>query len=144
MSTEDGRIIFFSTEDYIIDPTDEPDAVSQQSKPRSQLGGHLEGLTDRIKDFEVLTEPDRGRILIITGSSDGAIRVWELQSTDIFSRRDNAPSSTTSPLDVQDPKKESKGPKQVGQLLGVYEAGSRITCLTAFSMSQSPNGEMRP
>lgn len=34
-------------------------------------------------------------------------------------------------------------PKQIGKLLGTYEAGNRITCLKAFTMSEPADCESR-
>ena len=106
VSTEDGRIIFFSPKKLqTADGIPYGEAVGQ-------LGGRKSGLQGRIKDFEILTVGDQG-FLIVTGGSDGIVRVWWLRGKDLSSQE----SST-----------------DVGKLLGFYETGNRITCLRAFVM----------
>lgn len=80
VSTEDGRIMFYSTGSTTESETMQ--ASSKQEIPLceaiGQLGGAGEGLTGRIKDFEILKPPDSRSLLIVTGNSDGAIRLWLL------------------------------------------------------------------
>ena len=150
ISTEDGRILFYSTASVPDSKSTEP-----SSKPEipiceaiGQMGGAAEGLTGRIKDFELLKVPNSLNLLIVTGSSDGAIRLWLLDEAELTEK-----SSV-----LEGPKNGSENPKthassdakanaaitQVGSLLGTYEAGNRITCLKAFVMldpgNSKPNG----
>lgn len=128
ISTEDGRILFYSTrpKDLIT-----PNQVEGKEKPLSAakliafLGGKEAGISSRIKDFSVL-ELEKGKLgslAIVSGSSDGSIRLWKLSRADLISHEQN-------------------GTKHVGDLLGVYETGNRITCVTAFVMLQRDVAEL--
>ncbi|KKY15055.1 putative 60s ribosome biogenesis protein mak11 [Phaeomoniella chlamydospora] len=120
VSTEDGRIVFYSTNVSESDgtstesgkPTTIPDATLV-----SKLGGKDSGVSGRIKDFEVVSAPGVEGFLVVTASSDGAVRIWSLELSSLL------------------PKKKSVAqPRQVGRLLGTYETGNRVTCLKAFVM----------
>jgi protein MAK11 len=90
----------------------------------AHLGGKEAGLTGRIKDFTVV-QPHGMDIerIIVGGSSDGTIRLWRISLADLKSH-DQATS------------------KQIGDFLGTYETGNRITCLTAFVMlARAPDEE---
>ena len=141
ISTEDGRILFYSTA-----RVSEPEATAPGSKPDiplcisiGQLGGSAENVTSRIKDFEILRLPGPQSLVAVTGSSDGAIRLWILDDAEIT-------NSSTGSMDNDRDGSENDGAMitQVGSLLGTYEAGNRITCLRAFVMSKAestkPNG----
>ena len=152
VSTEDGRVIFYSTTKF-----SQLESMESDSKPDipictsiGQLGGAAEDVTTRIKDFEILRMPGSQSLVAVTGSSDGAIRLWILHDAEIA---DGSLVQTRSMDDaVQNPEKVAAVPPssddtmitQVGSLLGTYEAGNRITCLKAFVMSQAestkPNG----
>ncbi|ETN38332.1 uncharacterized protein HMPREF1541_06367 [Cyphellophora europaea CBS 101466] len=113
VSTEDGRIIFYSAESTASEQTKDelPDA-----KVLMQLGGKAAGVAGRVKDFEVLSVNGAvGQTIVVTASSDGAIRVWYLSSDEWRSAQENAGG-------------------QCGKLIGTYETGNRITCLRAFTM----------
>lgn len=122
VSTEDGRILFFATEG--------PDA-GEGNLPQcpcvAQLGGTEAGSSGRVKDFEVLELPNsKGgakTLLVVTGSSDGAVRLWMLQPSNLANEG------------AEDGAEEAGGAaalKQVGSLVGTQETGDRITCLGAF------------
>ena len=143
ISTEDGRILFYCTDD--ISPTEADVFKSKPSIPMctaiGQLGGAAESLTGRIKDFEILKIPGLPTFFIVTGNSDGAIRIWMLDGAELV--KSSAVLLGSLDKDWQNPKDSahysSKGPEtitQVGSLLGTYEAGNRITCLKAFVMLQ--------
>lgn len=127
LSTEDGRILFYSTQ--VVDLVDPPDIDGKDSSLPSarliaQLGGKEAGLSGRVKDFTVLTvgEGDSRVIFIVAGSSDGSLRLWKLP-----------------PFKGLTPQVDSTV-KQVGTLLGTYETGNRVTCLKAFLMLPRPEG----
>lgn len=108
LSTEDGRVVFFDAATEVKSEGDElPDAM-----PVMQLGGKAADVKGRVKDFEILVIDDSA--VIVTASSDGQVRLWHLTAEEL--------------------RKESKDIKQVGQLIGTYETGNRITCLRAFVM----------
>lgn len=123
ISTEDGRILFYSTKasDLSTSENEGKESPLPTAKLLAQLGGGNAGLTGRIKDFTVLTLNDRPEnIMIVAGSSDGAIRIWTLSTSELQSHNQAA--------------------KQVGTLIGTCETGNRITCIAAFVMLPLPEG----
>ncbi|KAI0866871.1 WD repeat domain-containing protein [Xylaria cubensis] len=127
VSTEDGRIMFFSTntedlsaEESKIDNKAEKLPVA---KLIAQMGGREAGVTGRIKDFAIckFTGEQGDEIVIPAGSSDGKVRLFKLSIKDLVEA------------------KKAKTGKQIGQLLGTYDTQNRITCLSAFAMI--PRGE---
>lgn len=147
ISTEDGRILFYSTSRSVVGETNgqgpKPDIPA--CKVVGQLGGATEGFTSRIKDFAFIQSPDQNKFFVVTGSSDGAVRLWLLDKEALVGRKDLRvdPASKMDGLG----QKTSDGvtaqalERQVGHLLGTYEAGNRITCLTAFLMIKPPREE---
>lgn len=144
-STEDGRILFYSSASTVT-PAASSDAVKKgrevavpSCRLLAQLGGRAAGLTSRIKDFEILPVAEGAdRYFIITGSSDGAVKVWRLNGEDLV-------AALEQPEEANDAKKEklsnvsnTLAAKQVGELLGTHEGGNRITCLKAFVMTGAP------
>ncbi|KAI0191229.1 WD40-repeat-containing domain protein [Xylaria flabelliformis] len=127
VSTEDGRIMFFSTntedlsaEESKIDNKAEKLPVA---KLIAQMGGREAGVTGRIKDFAIckFTGEQGDEIVIPAGSSDGRVRLFKLSIKELVEA------------------KKAKTGKQIGQLLGTYDTQNRITCLSAFAMI--PRGE---
>jgi protein MAK11 len=120
VSTEDGRIVLYDTgkmEDAAANGSDK-DGIPE-ARVIGQLGGKAAGLSGRIKDFEIMKLRDAqsdisSTAIIVTASSDGAVRLWRLQ-LDLLAQ-------------------EGAKNQQVGRLLGTYETGNRITCLKAFEM----------
>ena len=115
--------------------------------PLGQIGGKDAGLTVRVKDFELLAPPakegDESSGVAVTASSDGSIRIWNIQRSDL--RRGSPVANNTSDhlqLEKQNTNGEQTHIKslnnplihQCGTLLGTYETGNRITCLKAFVM----------
>lgn len=128
ISTEDGRILFYSTrpDDLVAaPPVDDKEASGLPSaKLVAQLGGKAAGVEGRLKDFTTLALPGgagkaSADFLIVAGSSDGTLRLWKLSTADL----QGAPA---------------KEVRQVGELVGTYETGNRITCLKAFVMIPRP------
>ena len=126
VSTEDGRILFYSTRpaDLIATPSPEGKEPLLSAKLVAQLGGKdaSKDLASRIKDFSVLDIGGGASkdFLITAAGSDGALRIWKLPAKDLASHKGNA--------------------KQVGELLGTYETNNRITCLKAFVMLSKMEG----
>lgn len=152
VSTEDGRILFYSTTRF-----HQLESTESGSKPDiplcpsiGQLGGAADSVNSRIKDFEILRLPGSQILFAVTGSSDGAIRLWMLDDAEITDGSLVLAGSMDNNIhDSEDagaasPSNDSAMTTQVGSLLGTYEAGNRITCLKAFVMSQpespTPNG----
>ena len=136
VSTEDGRIVLYSTTKTQTEPATNDSTSSTSTIPSgiclAELGGKAAGLSGRIKDFEVLNSPSKSPedLLVVTASSDGTVRIWAIKSGGIM--------STLSKKAKSDTKSGTAGnapaPKQVGRLIGTYETGNRITCLKAFVM----------
>lgn len=100
-----------------------------------QIGGLTDGLTGRIKDFEILKlitadELDQ-KLLIVGGCSNGSLRLWVLDCTKFTTKHVTLKGNPGADSHVN----RSQTP-QVGRLLGNYETGNRITCLKAFQMSE--------
>lgn len=146
VSTEDGRILFYNTTDFVESQPTEPAFKPEIpiSKAICQLGGSAEGFTGRVKDFEILKLSGSEDFIIVTGSSDGAIRLWTVRESELVDE-----SSDSNDINVKvrvsassdDGKANANAAKlpatrQIGSLLGTYEAGNRITCLKAFVMSE--------
>lgn len=127
VSTEDGRILFYSTKEEDLIPAKAVEGKEAQlptAKLIAQLGGKDAGLSSRIKDFSVLPigEGSAKGFIVVAAGSDGAIRLWRLSpSKDLASHSGEV--------------------KQVGKLLGTTETGNRITCLKAFVMLPKVEGE---
>ncbi len=151
VSTEDGRIVFYDTTDVIETQITKPALKHEipNSKALCQLGGAAEGLTGRVKDFEILKPPDSDDFLIVTGSSDGAVRLWAVDGSELVDEpsvsRDvnDGVSFSANGGDGKASENAIKLPatRQIGLLLGTYEAGNRITCLKAFVMSEPGSPE---
>lgn len=149
ISTEDGRILFFSTE--INNGSEMSQAGSKPNlpvlEPVGQLGGIADGLMSRIKDFDILKlETDRAtheRLIVVAGSSDGAIRLWLLDWNQLAAPHE--PSNGAINSNGPHEKTDVPRTRQMGSLLGTYETGNRITCLKAFLMSNPlENGGATP
>lgn len=130
-STEDGRIIFFSTKK--LRKAEESSGSSMPyAETVAQLGGKQNGLPGRVKDFKILSLRGEAKardddFLLVTAGSDGTVRVWMLNGKEL--------SLEAQARDTPESKDESpSNPRQVGRLLNSYETGNRITCLKAFVM----------
>ena len=146
VSTDDSRIIFYTTDTHHIsdEAADAERSPVPWCKAIGQLGGVSLGLIGRVKDFEILRPPDSKLFFVVSGSSDGAIRLWVIRQAEFRgkslqdgrSRVDekgdivNGDTSTASSAQAT-----LKSILQIGELLGTYKAGNRITCLKAFVMS---------
>lgn len=124
VSTEDGRVLFFDLSSL---SEDVDTAALPQCPLVAQLGGRAAGIPGRIKDFEVLQAPappsgEEAPLLIVTASSDGAVRIWSLMQSQLRKSKDS--------------------PAQVGHLVGTLETANRITCLGAFVLDGKAVDEM--
>ena len=133
VSTEDGRILFCSTEEPrqagngdVVEGTEIAEATVL-----AELDGKAAGVMGRIKDFEVMSLPsldeERNEVVLVAASSDGSIRMWQIHENEVLSQ---FPSS-----------KKRTEVSNIGKLIGTYETGSRITCLRAFLMLPPRTGE---
>ncbi|KAL8905950.1 MAG: hypothetical protein Q9207_002331 [Kuettlingeria erythrocarpa] len=153
VSTEDGRILFYSTN--LDDSEGTTIADNNRQIPvypiLGELGGDAEGSKSRIKDFEMLSAPRFQGLspssFIVTASSEGLIVLWAL---DLRTSLKQHPSSVHP---VETSKRfngcgaGSRAPTtstHIGRLLGRYETGNRITCLKAFIMTDVAEENDRP
>ncbi|KAL4878506.1 WD40-repeat-containing domain protein [Aspergillus karnatakaensis] len=120
VSTEDGRIIFYSTKS-LRQPEEDDDSSIPYAEPVAQLGGRAHGFPGRTKDFAVLSLKGQPGVTdddfaVVTANSEGVVRVWLLLGSEL--------------------RKQSSGADDIktGTLLDSYETGNRITCLRAFVM----------
>jgi protein MAK11 len=143
VSTEDGRVIFYSTDPKHLAPPSKPTpanttASSSSSvreptlsvaKPVGYVGGKDQGVSGRIKDFVCLhSAEDPNLIYVVAGSSDGTVRLWTVGVDDLQQGL------------VAELKKENKDGLAVGALAGTYKTHDRITCMAAFLMIPRPEG----
>ena len=149
LSTEDGRILFYDTTEFVGTQLTEPSNAPEipVSKAMCQLGGPTEGIPGRVKDFEILKPSDLEDFIIVTGSSDGAVRLWAVQESELVDKS-TISKDMNSEVSILASNADGKAngnaadlpaTRQIGSLLGTYEAGNRITCLKAFVMSE-PEG----
>ncbi|KAK8124798.1 WD40-repeat-containing domain protein [Apiospora kogelbergensis] len=112
VSTEDGRIMFFSTDDEDLKQPDEAAESKKTSQlPTAKLLGQLGGKEGR-----------KDEVFFACGSSDGKLRLFQVTLKELI--------------------KSQKTDKavQVGKLLGTYSTDNRITCMEAFVMIPRPEG----
>lgn len=161
LSTEDGRVIFYDTTAAADPDSTNPTLAAQSVTPLcrvvGQLGGTAAGIAGRIKDFEILklcSKESYGNLIVVTASSDGAIRLWAIEREELSLTRHHAKDT---PGAVDNRRRDSKsngtgtinvglnhvGPPQIGRLLDVYETGNRITCLKAFIMTGQPGSRSK-
>jgi protein MAK11 len=119
VSTEDGRVLFFDVAKAASEPAPESAKGLPVCECIAQLGGAAAGISGRTKDFEIVQLANSSDFVVVTASSDGAVRLWKLGAGDIAATESSAE------------------PTQVGSLVGGLETGNRITCLGAFAMDGS-------
>ncbi|KAI1007706.1 hypothetical protein K3495_g518 [Podosphaera aphanis] len=119
VSTEDGRILFYSTRqtDLIVSTGGKTESLPS-ARLVSQLGGKEVQLSGRVKDFSVLEVKggESKEFIVVAAGSDGSLRLWRVSSHDLMSLGEK---------------------RQVGKLLGTYNTNNRITCLVAYIMLPS-------
>ncbi|OJD18731.1 hypothetical protein AJ78_01268 [Emergomyces pasteurianus Ep9510] len=157
LSTEDGRILFYSTKtssspSTTTVPKDESKSTIPAAQLVAQLGGKDHGQSSRIKDFEALPVKAQGwnntTFVVITSGSDGAVKLWMLTEADFAAAsKDCSPEKdATTQKNGTSSTSTSTSAKpvvaQVGKLLGTYESGNRITCMKAFVMLAPDAGEL--
>ncbi|KAL7267523.1 Protein mak11 [Rhizina undulata] len=131
ISTEDGRVLFYSTA-----PASSANEDSESENPPNidtptllgVIGGRTIGMVIRIKDFTVLPISSCNKVIVITGSTDGIVRVWDLGD------KAGLANVEAQPTNGGKEEKEVDEVKQLGRLLGIYETGRRIQCLGGMVM----------
>ncbi|WEW61290.1 Protein mak11 [Emydomyces testavorans] len=139
VSTEDGRILFYSTSTNVLSPAEMSGGSS--AVPAAplwyQLGGKAQGQSSRIKGFEFLTVNSglghTETLIVVTAGSDGVVKLWVLDPNELSGKNQGG---------SKEGKKEEQlatgdQHKNVGRLLGAYDTGNRITCLVAFAMTMA-------
>ncbi|KAJ5105488.1 hypothetical protein NUU61_002835 [Penicillium alfredii] len=137
LSTEDGRVIFYSTK-TLQEVEDDSESPIPHATAVAQIGGKQAELPGRIKDFEILSleaqaKEFRDHFLAVTGNSDGTVRIWKVARKDIV-------PTTQATTGKEKEKKDSIS--QIGKILTTYETGNRITCLASFVMSPAEDPSM--
>ena len=137
ISTEDGRIVFYAVNDPSHQSTADVKTEQTAQKvchPIAQLGGIGASIVGRTKDFELHALPsadDDRTFLIVTASSDGAVRLWTLSTDSLLEAKATATQASST-----EEESLTGTAKQVGELRGTRETGNRITCLTSFIMDE--------
>lgn len=152
VSTEDGRIIFFSTkEEHLTQPAADAKATLSTARLVGQIGGKDDGVNGRIKEFAVIPSEIDPELAYVTGaSSDGKVRLWTVDLTRLLAidgqsaERSKGKQKEGEAAAAAKKKKAgvaSQGgtDRAVGTLAGTYETQNRITCLAAYLMI--PRGE---
>lgn len=152
VSTEDGRLLFYDPE-MIQNRSDGKDGSDRDAKiplctAVAQLGGREHGVSARIKDFAILRQPRAENVngeipslenayLGVTACSDGALQIWNLQ---LPPSPESSPLPSSAPNGQREPDEAlSTNIPQIGDLIGTYDTGARITCLKAFIMDGKPD-----
>ncbi|KAL8808339.1 MAG: hypothetical protein Q9182_000159 [Xanthomendoza sp. 2 TL-2023] len=145
VSTEDGRVVFFSTTVHGV--PNEPSEIPIFAAI-GQIGREIEGPGSRVKDFEYLKAAGDQRALvasfIVTSGSDGTIGVWNLDlraRLEKLQLSDHAAGASGGVNGKRDKPVVSGTVPEVGRLLSKYETGNRITCLKAFIMADTNDEE---
>ena len=150
LSTDDGRVVFFSTAEATSITTDgvsngsvhatvtataapssklkspsAAPAVAEPTLPSAAALGYVDCGSSRIKDFKILSRrlhdsSSQHQHIIITGSSDGSIALWRLDISKFLNDKVSRENPDTTP--------------QVGDLVGMYRTSGRITCLEAMEV----------
>ncbi|KAL9605147.1 MAG: hypothetical protein Q9219_000081 [cf. Caloplaca sp. 3 TL-2023] len=146
VSTEDGRVVFFSTK--LTHRSETVASSDPHPIPTCRALGEIRegigGSTSRTKDFEVLRVSRDGNppvsTFIVTGNSEGSIRVWEIELSPKLEQMQSRDDTAKASNGVNNDHKGSDIAQvitQVGWLLGEYQTGNRITCLKAFIMADT-------
>ena len=142
ISTEDGRLLFYTTENPKPATTDNVETHKlSRAILRGQLGGRASGVEGRIKDFQIMSS-DESQLeskLIITAESSGVVGIWRVDHKELISMSPSPPDrqeDVTNATTVETPSNIA----QVGVMLGKYNTNNRITCLEAFRLYQATDG----
>ena len=141
-------MLFFNTKSW----DQNTDGISR-AKLVAELSDESVYTGSRIKDFCILLTCFN-TMLLTTGSSDGRITAWYVDLRDFRhedSRKDDGDSNNGISGDeeaILDQRNADSTPRtngrhlqsrRIGTLIGKFEIGNRITCLTAFMMISNDN-----
>ena len=146
LSTEDGRFLFYDTRtEKLASVTNAPGNVEKNVENEIQSIPALGELAipsakarSRVKDFVILpipTTPDAGpQVYICAACSDGRVHLFVVNPAHLRSdgRHDGIIDTSASMPNGSANLALEEQTRKVGKLLGTYETGHRITCLTAF------------
>ena len=141
LSTDDGRLLFYSTRSlqFTLHTTSPLTVSVPLCEPIAQLGGLSQSTVGRVKDFEMISLPNCQVSLIVTGSSDGAVRLWLIDEGELWKLATSTSKASESFHGTMSQTtcftEEVPGTLQVGRLVDTYETGHRVTCLKALVMS---------
>ena len=122
VATERGRVVFFSAISDKAEHEEEPTLSQLPEVAQLATPPTTSGTLCRIRDFCVLGSISASSRYVITGSSDGAVRIYDVSLTALAKK----------PL--SNGHEGTNGGQTVGRLMATHETGHRITCLTAFVM----------
>ena len=121
-STEDGRILFFSTSEEYLEDVKEKETL-KSARLVAQLGGKEAGVVGRIKDFSLLRHEDS--FIISTANSEGVVKVWSVGVEELNTMEESGREEA----------------RKVGKVLGTLETNNRITCLVSYVMLPAIEGD---
>ena len=172
ISTEDGRIIFYTTTAPPKTKAEAKNATDGNESGKGendidspivlgQVGGREMGMVRRVKDFVILaaevpcddnevaqtqefgTKDPKKALFLISAGSDGVIRIWTLDVAQIKKHLMGASAGTEPPskkaktAELDQPSASTaRNIPQVGNLVGIYETGRRVTCLSGMVMEE--------
>lgn len=143
VSTEDGRVLFFSTkvEDLVPAEKKDDEEDDEERLPSAKLlasvGGREAGVMSRIKDFTIIRRAEA--FYVVGASSDGKIWIWRIGKTELLGAA-KGKDKVKSKGKGKGKNEEKNEVTEVGSLLGTYGTQNRITCLESFEMIPRPEG----
>jgi protein MAK11 len=157
VATEDGRVLFFTTQEEYLTKSAGNDEKDEKNKDNSgeaeptlpvakllgYVGGREMGVSGRIKDFiTIKSGVDADLLYLVAGSSDGKLRVFKLSVEALRNAvTEKATTAKSGKKDKKDKEKEKKAVGQtLGKLVGTNETQDRITCMAAYMMIPRPEG----
>ena len=145
ISTEDGRIVFYSTKAQSTDNSDSKvlDKFAA-AEAMFYMGGKECGVKSRIKDFHIISPTsgfESGTKIIVTAGSDGAVMIWKITGEEMQTRKATSKGEASDTGSNGATGEETSNPDQdiprVGTLLAKYDTGNRITCIKSFELHGS-------
>ena len=118
VSTESGKLLFYSIKNQDVGTEVGNQHGIEDAELLYSLNGAEAGTTGRIKDFKIIQPRGDGKeaayVIATTAGSDGSIKIWSISTESISKTHDEF--------------------VEPARLIGMFQTGSRITCLEAFEM----------